>query len=222
MRIGLNEETVVGALILAAAGVSPNIFPAAQAGYAKMSALGVRVLLPAVAVLIVLIVVAAARGHRRLVRRTVVGAIAGAIATVGLEAVRSVSFHLGGMPGDMPRLLGVLLTDRVMLGPSPWSDLLGYIYHFWNGVSFGLIFAVIVGRRSLWWALVYAEFIGLGFLVSPAVRAMGIGFMGLKMPAMPLTVLLAHVVFGTVLGLLVRRWLPSQGESCGRECSERA
>jgi hypothetical protein len=49
--------------------------------------------------------------------------------------------------------------------------------------------------------------IGLVFLLSPAVRSQGIGFMGKDMPAMPLTVAIAHGVFGTILGFLAYRWV---------------
>jgi len=213
MRHLLSERIILGGLLVIFAGVSPNLFPAAQAGIAKMSVLGLKVLLPAIVLLIAVLALAAARGQQELVHRALTGAAVGFVATLGLEAVRNVSFHLGGMPGDMPRLLGVLLTNRFMLGPSPWSDTLGYAYHFWNGVSFGLIFAVLVGRKPILWALVYAQLIGLGFLLSPAVKAMGIGFMGLKMPAMPVTVVLAHLVFGLILGSLSRRWLGSSSNT---------
>ena len=80
------------------------------------------------------------------------------------------------MPGDLPRLLGVLLTDRFMQGPSTLSDTLGYAYHFWNGACLGLIFAVILGRRPVKWTRIYGEIIGISFLASPAVQAMGSGF----------------------------------------------
>lgn len=207
----VNERTAFAGLVLALGGIAPNLFPAAQAGIASLSWLGTHVLLPSFVLLVLVTTVAGLRGHRRLVRRVVLGASAGLIATLGLEAVRATSFHLGGMPGDMPRLLGVLLTDRFMLGPSPLSDVLGYAYHFYNGLCFGLIFAVLLGRRSTWWALAYAQAIGLGFLLSPAVKALGIGFMGSAMPAMPLTVVLAHLVYGLVLGVLLRRWLQDDG-----------
>jgi len=203
------EAALWGGLALLAAAVPPNLFPAAQAGLAKLSVLAVRLLLPSIALLAVATAAAALRGHRVLSRRIVMGAVSGLAATVGLEIVRWVSFHLGGMPGDMPRLLGVLLTDRFMLGPSPLSDILGYAYHFWNGVCFGIIFAVVFGRRPLWWALVFAQLIGIGFLLSPAVQALGIGFMGMEMPAMPLTVVLAHLVYGVLLGVLGRRLIPA-------------
>lgn len=115
------------------------------------------------------------------------------------------------MPGDLPRLMGVVLTDRFMLGPSLLSDSLGWTYHFWNGAAFGIIFAVLLGRRSIVWAVAYAELIGIGFLLSPAVKSLGIGFMGLNMPSMPVTVLLAHLAYGLLLGVLCRRWIVEAG-----------
>jgi len=201
------EETVLSVLALMMAGISPNIFPAALAGYANMSYLVTRLLVPSIAILVVLWAASLVRGHARVARRLLVGAVAGIAATVGLEAVRITSFHFGGMPGDLPRLMGVLLTDRLMLGPSPLSDALGWLYHFWNGASFGIIFAVILGRRSSAWAIGFGQLIGIGFLLSPAVKALGIGFMGSDMPTMPLTVVLAHLVYGLILGWLTRRWL---------------
>lgn len=211
MRRIFSEETILGAFVLLLAGLSPNLFPAAQAGLAKLSTLGEDLLVPSVVLLAAILLVAHFRGHRRLANRIVAGAAAGLVATVGLEVVRSVSFHLGGMPGDMPQLLGVLLTDRFMLGPSALSTTLGYLYHFWNGAAFGIVFAVAFGRKRLLWALVYAQLIGVGFLLSPAVKAMGIGFMGSAMPAMPLTVVLAHLAYGLLLGWLSGLWVRDRG-----------
>lgn len=210
MRHKRIEETALALVALLMAGVAPNIFPAAQAGYATMSYLATHLLVPSIVVLAFALAASFLRGHARLARRLLAGTGAGLVGTVGLEAVRMTSFHLGGMPGDLPRLMGVLLTDRFMLGPSPLSDTVGWLYHFWNGACFGIIFAVVLGRRSAWWAVVYGQLIGLGFLLSPAVKALGIGFMGMDMPAMPLTVVAAHLVYGGMLGMLTRRWV--QGE----------
>jgi hypothetical protein len=224
MRRFFNEEILLSLIVLAAAGVAPNIFPAAQAGFAKMSVLAVVLLVPSIVLLAAVFATAIVRGHPRLTNRILVGIIAGLAATVGLEVVRSASFRLGGMPGDLPRLMGVLLTDRFMLGPSLASDILGYAYHFWNGACFGIIFVVVLGRKSMLWATGYGTLIGLGFLASPAVKAMGVGFMGAAMPAMIVTVILAHLVYGIILGLLSRRWLPDDGwllaPSFDREAAE--
>ncbi len=206
------EELSLSGLALLLAGVSPNIFPAAQAGIASMSVLGLRLLLPSVVALALVTGIAAWRRHRRLSNRIFAGAAAGLVATLGLEAVRATSFHVfEGMPGDLPRLLGVLMTDRFMLGPSHFSDVLGWTYHFWNGATFGIIFAVVFGRTSLLSAVVYGELVGMGFLISPAVSSLGIGFMGLEMPMMPITVALAHLAYGLILGVLCRRWVRDDG-----------
>ncbi|RKZ11636.1 hypothetical protein DRQ50_13250, partial [bacterium] len=125
MKLKLDTQVILGLVALALAGIAPNLFPAAQAGIAKLSVTGKVVLLPSVLALLVIFLVARARRYSTLVRRLAVGAVAGFVATFGLEVVRIISFRLGGMPGDMPRLLGVLLTDRFMVGPSLLSDILG-------------------------------------------------------------------------------------------------
>lgn len=207
MKRFLTGENILGLIALGLVGLAPNLFPAAQAGLAKLSTLGKFVLIPSVIGVIAVYAIAQTQGHARLANRLGAGAAAGFIATLGLEVVRATSFHFGGMPGDMPRLLGVLLTDRFMVGPSPLSDILGWSYHFWNGIAFGVIFALIFGRRPRIWALAYAQLVGIGFLLSPAVKSLGIGFMGIDLPAMPLTVVGAHLVFGIILAHLTQHWI---------------
>ncbi len=207
MKRLLSGEVLLGLVALALAGLAPNLFPAAQAGLAKLSTLGKYVLIPSIIGLVLVYTVARMRHYTTLTNRLAAGAGAGLIATLGLEVVRATSFRLGGMPGDMPRLLGVLLTDRFMVGPSALSDVLGWSYHFWNGLAFGLIFAVIFGHRPRHWSLIFGQLIGLGFLLSPAVSSLGIGFMGLELPAMPVTVIVAHLVFGLILAHLTQRWV---------------
>jgi len=204
-------EIFTSLLVLASAGVSPNIFVAAQAGVADMKVMGLWLLLPAIAVLLAALLFAQMRGYTRLVNRVLAGAAAGIVATVGLEAVRMYSFHHGGMPGDLPRLMGVLLTDQFMMGPSLFSDFMGYAYHYWNGASFGIIFAVFLGRKTVFWGIVYGVIIGTVFLMSPPVDALGIGFMGRDMPTMPLTVYIAHLAYGGILGWLCHRWIKNEG-----------
>ncbi len=206
------EEILLSGLILLCAAVAPNIFPAAQAGYAPMSTLAAWALIPSIVVMAITVAIAVWRGHRRLVNRVWVGVAAGMLATAGLEAVRITSFRLfHGMPGDLPKLLGVLLLNRFMLGPSAWSNVLGYLYHFWNGACFGIIFTLIFGRIRFYWGMLYGEVIGTGFLLSPAVTALGVGFFASKMHAMQITVWLAHLVYGGILGWLCQSWTHERG-----------
>jgi len=147
------EETILSGVILLMAAIAPSLFPAALAGVEKLDVTGKYLLIPSIIILFATLFFASARGHRRLSNRVWAGILAGFAGTLGLEVVRATSFRLGGMPGDMPRLLGVLLTDRFMYGPSMFSDILGWSYHFWNGISFAIIFAVLFGRPRMIGAL---------------------------------------------------------------------
>jgi hypothetical protein len=131
------------------------------------------------------------------------------VATLALEAVRYSGFKLGFMPGNLPELMGVLLLDRFALGPSTASTLAGFGYHFWNGASFGVIFALVKGRLSKWWAIPYGLAVGVGFLVSPVVQALGVGLFGKDFGwRFAATVLTAHAAFGIALAGLLELRIP--------------
>jgi hypothetical protein len=203
------RTTLLFTVTLAAASVGPLIFPAAQAGYGTMSQSAEHFLLPAVAVLIVVALLswktAPAFGHS-----VVWGALAGAIATIGLEIVRITGFKMGYMPGNLPQLMGVLLLDRFALGPSLASDFAGWAYHFWNGASLGIIYVLLFGAARHWVGAMYGILVGLGFLVSPVVTSLGVGYFGLQFSkGFSITALSAHLAFGLALGFLANRFLPS-------------
>jgi hypothetical protein len=126
-----------------------------------------------------------------------------------LEAVRYTGFRLGYMPGNLPQLMGVLLLDRFALGPSTLSNLAGFAYHFWNGAAFGILFALLLNGRSRWWGIPYGLAIGVGFMVSPVVQALGVGYFGVNFGwHFAATVLLAHAAYGAALGSLIARTQP--------------
>ena len=191
-------------VLAAIASAAPNAFPAAQAGYASLAQLGRFLILPS-AVLLITAMFALKNREPDVASALRHGATAGAFATGALEIIRYSGFRLGYMPGNLPELMGVLLANRFALGPSTWSTTLGFIYHFWNGACFGMIFALLFSRRPVWWAAAYGILIGLGFLVSPVVQSLGVGFMGRDFGwHFAATVLVAHVAFGTALGFLLR------------------
>ena len=195
---------------LAASSVGPLIFPAAQAGHGTVPQSAKYFLLPAIAALI-FVAVFRWKSVDAIARSIVWGGLAGAIATVGLEIVRITGFKMGYMPGNLPQLMGVLLLDRFALGPSVASDLAGWAYHFWNGASFGVIYVLVLGTIRQSMGLLYGIVAGLGFLVSPVVLSLGVGYFGLQFSAgFPITVLAAHAVFGLLLGALAKRFLSAQ------------
>jgi hypothetical protein len=87
------------------------------------------------------------------------------------------------------------------------TQLIGWIYHFSNGATFGVMYLALVGdaRRREWaWAVLFAMGLELGMLFTPYPTVFGI----------PLTArfifitIAAHAIFGTGLGLSAR-WLSS-------------
>lgn len=191
--------------LAALASAAPNAFPLSQMGVASLHELGLTLVLPAAIALVVAWVGLRQSGQTDLAHAVARGAVAGLIATLALEAVRYPGFRFGFMPGNLPQLMGVLLLDRFALGPSTLSNLTGFAYHFWNGASFGVVFAVLGLGRSRWWAVPYGVAVGVGFLASPVVLALGGGPFGRDFGwPFAATVLTAHAAFGVALALLLR------------------
>ncbi len=201
------KRTMTILLLLAAASVSPLIFPIAESGRSSMDVLAKVALLPAAALLLITIGMLY-RFDDSLARASVVGLAAGVAATVALEAIRLPGFWLGFMPGNLPRLMGVLLLNQFAAGPSLKSDVVGWAYHFWNGASFGLIYVLVFGTCRRWAGTVFGVVLGFSFMFSPVVSALGVGFLGLEFSkGFPLTVTVAHAAFGLALGWLTEAWL---------------
>ncbi len=210
---------ILRGLIVLLASVGPLVFPIAQLGYASLHDLALFALLPSIAGLIA---IGLAAQRRRPDAAAIVwrGAMAGAVATLALEAVRYSGFRLGFMPGNLPQLMGVLLLDRFALGPSAASDVAGVAYHFWNGAAFGIIFVALTGGRSVGLAIAYGLVVGVGFLGSPVVQSPGVGpFKRDFNWHFAATVLTAHAAFGATLGALLVRGRLSASLKCQRVLS---
>src|SRR5262249_2607865 len=176
--VSMKRTTIVISLLFLAS-VSPLIFPVAESGRSSMDVLAKFALLPAAGLLL------SALGlfYRKddpIAKMGLVGLAAGAVATRGLEAVRLTGFWLGFMPGNLPRLMGVLLLDQFAAGPSFTSDVAGWAYHFWNGACFGLIYVLVFGTCRRWMGTAFGVVIGIGFMLSPVVSGLGVGFLGLQ------------------------------------------
>lgn len=200
-------------LILAAASVSPLIFVAASGGYASMSFLALWGLLPALAVWVVIGAAAPFMGWNRLLRGIKSGILAGIAGTVALEIVRITGFRVfHAMPGSMPELIGVLMTNRFMYGPDLYSNVLGWSDHFLNGISFVTIYVLVFGRTRAWGAIPYALGIATIFMLSPATTSTGIGYFGVDFgPRFAITVYLAHIAFALAFGNVIARSVALRG-----------
>ena len=203
------KKLLITFILLALAAISPNLFIAAQAGMAPFSELVIQFLIPTVPLIVIVIIISKALKFADITRLAINGILAGIISTIALEIFRETGFRLDTMPGDLPRLMGVLMLNQFATGPDIWSDLAGWAYHFWNGAAFGLIFSLLLGQSKIWHGLVYGLLIGVVFMISPVVKSLGIGLFGLDFKdgyQFALTVTLAHAAFGICLSLLLIKW----------------
>ncbi|MBI4317191.1 MAG: hypothetical protein HY675_01770 [Chloroflexi bacterium] len=138
------------------------------------------------------------------------GLVAGAVGTVALDVVRLTGFSLRWMPANLPPMFGMLI-----LGPQSnpvQAEIVGYIYHFLNGASFGLIYTLIIGRGSVPWGIGWGIVIWLLMMITPPLLIMGVGPFGVNFgPGLVITTFVAHVVYGAALGWLVQQWACTKG-----------
>lgn len=136
-------------------------------------------------------------------RLILVGAAAGLLGTVAYDASRPLLRALFGFTFDPFRAIhvfGELITGRP--AGDVWAEAAGWTYHFWNGISFGMMFALIRPKGGALYGLAWAEFLqALMMAVYPAflkARVDDPGFLTLG--------LAGHGLYGVVLGRLVSRW----------------
>jgi hypothetical protein len=220
MKVILRHDLALRGVLIAIAAVVPTAFPAALAGYSTLHDLAFLAIIPAAVLLVLAWAFLKRSRFTELAASIRHGALAGALTTIALEAVRYSGFRMGFMPGNLPELMGVLLFDRFALGPTTASSLTGFTYHFWNGACFGIVFALGRFRLPNWWAIPYGIAAGVGFLVSPVVQGLGVGLFGIDFGwRFAATVLAAHVAFGTAMAsLLGRKWTPAQLTRSLRKC----
>ncbi len=206
------KELILTLLALAAAAVAPNILVVSAAGYSSMPVLFKYLFVPAQIVIAVLTVYAYVTRMNRLFNRLWVGIVAGIALSIALDIVRLTGFHLGYMSGNMPRMFGVMILDRMAEGPTPWSDFVGYFYHFVNGISFGLTYTLIFGRTRWWGGVLFADlFVEVGMMTLPPMIYMtgpfGLGLGKGLLNGVFITSLIAHTAMGAVLGVVQARYV---------------
>jgi hypothetical protein len=186
-------------------------------GLCSMRKFTFAVLLPATVALIGMAVLDRAKGDGRLGRGVLLGAVAGLIAACAYDLFRlpfvlASLWHLPSIVPPLnlfkvfPRFGAMILGEPVEQATySLAAHLVGWAYHFSNGITFGVMYLALVGdcrRRSWLWAVLLASGLELAMLFTPYPQFFGIAVTGLFV-ALTLT---AHLVFGVVLGLATRSW----------------
>lgn len=86
------------------------------------------------------------------------------------------------------------------------ADFVGYPYHYWNGTSFAVIYTLLFGRTTWWGPVLYSVlFVETGMLLFMQA-AMGPLTWGIVIVS-----LLAHVIYGLVLGVLLKQFVRHDG-----------
>ncbi|MFZ0545784.1 MAG: hypothetical protein WAM60_10130 [Candidatus Promineifilaceae bacterium] len=143
----------------------------------------------------------AINGRHYLHQALVVGFWGGLIGTLGYDLIRVPFLVLLGQRVFAPiSVYGVWLADAAI--SSRLTEVLGWGYHFSNGITFGIMYALFMRRRHWLWAIPWAFLLETIALVSPFstifnltgnYSAIGIAYLG-------------HVAYGLPLGWLVYKW----------------
>lgn len=128
-----------------------------------------------------------------------VGFLGGLAGTIAYDLVR-IPFHLAGQRIFAPiAAYGIWISDAST--SSRFTDVTGWTYHFSNGITFGMMYALFFLGRGWGWAVVWGLTLETIALVSPFGRifsmtgnysAIGIAYAG-------------HIAWGVPLGVLVHQ-----------------
>ena len=142
----------------------------------------------------------ALRHDESLARALRLGSWAGLLGTIGYDLVR-VPFHVYGFRVFAPiQAYGVWLLEGDR--SSGWSEAMGWLYHFSNGITFGIMYALVMGGRHWGWGVLWGLCLESIVLSSPFARIFHIQG---NWPAIAIAYG-AHVAYGYPLGYLVGRW----------------
>ncbi len=185
-------------------------------GLCSMRTFTLYVSMPALGVLLGLAVADQVRGSGELWRAVWMGGAAGLLAAVAYDVFRLpfVCARPLGIAGFVPPLnlykvfpsFGAMILGQPVeqASYSLAAQLIGWAYHFSNGLTFGIMYIAAIGQGSRWhwaWGMVMAAGLELAMLLTPYPKVFGIAVT----PAFVAVTLSAHLIFGAVMGLTVRQ-----------------
>jgi len=175
------------------------------------------IFMPALLVLAGIAVFDWVRGDQQLGRAVLLGTLAGLIAAVAYDIFRLPFVFANdlGIQSVIPPLnlfkvfprFGAMILNQPLEQESfsLSAHLTGWIYHFSNGATFGVMYLALIGNPSKkhWaWGILMAVGLELGMLFTPYP-----GFFHIPLTATFIIVtLVAHTIFGITLGQMSRRY----------------
>jgi hypothetical protein len=173
------------------------------------------IFLPALAALLAFAVFDRQRGDGQLWRAVLIGLTAGLLAAVAYDVFRlpfvfAKEWGIASVVPPMklfkvfPRFGAMILGQPIEQSTySVAAQILGWIYHFSNGATFGVMYISMIGnptRRHWAWAVVMALALELGMLLTPYPQVFNIPVTA----RFVMVTIAAHGIFGVGLGLAVR------------------
>lgn len=139
-------------------------------------------------------------GRNSLAEALAIGCLGGLLGTLAYDVVRIPPLLAGQRIFAPISSYGVWIADAG--SSSRWTELLGWSYHFSNGLTFGIMYTLWLRKRHWAWAILWGLVLETIALVSPFGRifylvgnyqAIGIAYFG-------------HIAYGLPLGWLAYRW----------------
>lgn len=162
--------------------------------------------MPALVTLLGLRAVYRCRPGSERVRTVLAAGVLGGIAgTIGYDLIR-IPYELIGLRPFAPiDSYGVLIAGAD--SSRPLTGMLGWAFHFTNGIGFGIAFAAVALGRRWWWGIVWGFILETATVVTPFASDYQLkGKWGVIALAY-----LAHVAYGVPLGRIVekaKQWKP--------------
>ena len=134
--------------------------------------------------------------------------MAGLLGTLAFYVAAYVDMAVTGVPLDIPVVLGMLVAAE-----HESAQIIGHVFHIGNGIGltlfFGYVFLPISARVMK--GRIWLHGIIFGIIVTTTavwfgmLPALGAGIAGLNIaPEVPAMTMFRHIVFGVVIGLVVR------------------
>ena len=168
---------------------------------------------PSLLLLMVMAVFARLADERIFLNALWVGIVGGLCGTLIYDGVRYTLYHGGVFNYD--GFKAIYLFGHWMTGQdvgSPGAALGGWLYHFWNGLSFGVFYVLAFGNRRFFWG------IGYGVVMELAMLGLFPFFLTIDEPVDFVALsLIGHMFYGAALGAVAeryaRRWPTSRTEN---------
>jgi hypothetical protein len=196
------------ALVVCLAGLSGAALVAHVLWHFYMSWTAGFVVLPAA--IIIVILVFARRGRPSsagiIADRVIAGAKWGLVATVAYDVIRPPlvwGLRLHFNPYRAHPIFGSLITGRPR--DTAIAIAVGWTYHVWNGVAFGVMLALVRPRGAWVAGLVWA------LTLQGVMMALYPKFLGVRLdnPGFMVSSIVGHGLYGVVLGASLKRWGPA-------------